>query len=253
MINNNNNLSDIGSISATTYYGNGLISTTISATTYSNLPAAVNGTSGINGTSGVNGSSGTSGINGSSGTSGVNGSSGTSGINGSSGSSGTSGVNGSSGTSGVNGSSGTSGINGSSGTSGVNGTSGINGTSGTSQTAAGSFGITVDGGGSVITTGLKGYIEIPYSGTITRWTILSDVSGSCVIDIWKDTYANFPPTSGDTITGSAKPTLTSAVKAQSSTLTGWTTAVTSGDIIGFNIDSVSTSTRINLSIKITKS
>lgn len=117
----------------------------------------------------------------------------------------------------------------------------------------GSFGITIDGGGAVITTGLKGFIEIPYSGTITRWTILSDVAGSCVIDLWKDTYANFPPTSGDTITGSAKPTLTSAVKAQSSTLTGWTTAVTAGDIIAFNIDSVSISTRINLSINITKS
>ena len=117
----------------------------------------------------------------------------------------------------------------------------------------GSFGITIDGGGSAITTGVKGYVEIPYSGTITSWTIMADQSGSTVIDLWKDTYANYPPTSGDTIAGSAKPTLTAAVKAQSSTLTGWTTAVAAGDIIAFNVVSASTSTRITLSIKINKS
>ncbi len=116
----------------------------------------------------------------------------------------------------------------------------------------GSFGITIDGGGSAITTGVKGYVEIPYDGTITGWTILGDVSGSCVIDVWKDTYANFPPTVADTIAGSEKPTLSSAIKNEDLTLTTWTTSVTAGDIIGFNVDSASTVTRVTLSIKITK-
>jgi len=57
--------------------------------------------------------------------------------------------------------------------------------------------------------------------------------GDAVIDLWKDTYANFPPTSADTITASARPTLSSAVKGQSSTLTGWTTAVAAGDGMSF--------------------
>ena len=118
--------------------------------------------------------------------------------------------------------------------------------------AQGSFGITIDGGGSAITTGVKGYVEIPYDGTITGWTILGDVSGSCVIDVWKDTYANFPPTVADTIAGSEKPTLSSAIKNEDLTLTTWTTSVTTGDIIGFNVDSASTVTRVTLSIKITK-
>ena len=118
---------------------------------------------------------------------------------------------------------------------------------------SGSFGITIDGGGSAITTGVKGYVEMPYAGTITSWTILADQSGSAVIDLWKDTYANFPPTSADTITASARPTLSSAVKGQSSTLTGWTTAVAAGDIIAFNVVSASASTRITLALKITKS
>jgi hypothetical protein len=119
--------------------------------------------------------------------------------------------------------------------------------------AAGSFGITVDGGGSTITTGVKGYVEIPYSGTITSWTITSDQSGSCVIDVWKDTYANYPPTIADTIAGSQKPTLSSAVKNQNNALSAWTTSVNAGDFIGFNVDSASAVTKVNLSIKINKS
>jgi hypothetical protein len=116
----------------------------------------------------------------------------------------------------------------------------------------GSFGITIDGGGNVITTGIKGYVEIPYNCTINSWTLTSDVSGSCVIDVWKDTYANYPPTVDDTITASSKPTLSSAIKNQDNNLTGWTTSVNSGDIIGFNVESASTVTRVNLSIKVTK-
>lgn len=116
----------------------------------------------------------------------------------------------------------------------------------------GSFGITIDGGGSAITTGVKGYITIPYDCTITGWDILADVSGSIVVDVWKDTYANFPPTVADTIAGSEKPTLSSAVKNQDNSLSTWTTSVSSGDIIGFNVDSASTLKRVNLTIKVLK-
>jgi hypothetical protein len=116
----------------------------------------------------------------------------------------------------------------------------------------GSFGITIDGGGSAITTGQKGYITIPYDCTITGWEILADVSGSIVVDVWKDTYANFPPTSGDTIAGSEKPTLSSAVKNQDNLLSTWTTSVSANDIIAFNVDSASTLTRVNLTIKVLK-
>ena len=138
---------------------------------------------------------------------------------------------------------------------GTSGSSGTTGTSGITPTGltAGSFGLTIDGGGSAITTGIKGYVEIPYSGTITGWTILADQTGSCVIDVWKDTYANYPPTLADTIAGTEKPTLSSANKNQDNTLTTWTTSVTAGDIIAFNVDSASTVTRVHLYIDITKS
>lgn len=115
-----------------------------------------------------------------------------------------------------------------------------------------SFGITIDGGGSAITTGVKGFISVPYACTINSWDIFADQSGSIVIDVWKDTYANFPPTVADTIAGSEKPTLSSAQKNQDLTLSTWTTAVTAGDTIGYNVDSATTVTRVTVIIKCTK-
>lgn len=115
-----------------------------------------------------------------------------------------------------------------------------------------SIGLTIDGGGSAITTGVKGYISVPYACVINSVTLLADQSGSCVIDVWKDTYANYPPTVADTITASAKPTITAATKSQDTTLTGWTTAVAADSVLGFNVDSASTVTRVHLVLKVTK-
>lgn len=114
------------------------------------------------------------------------------------------------------------------------------------------IGTTIDGGGAAITTGQKGYIEVPFACTIVQATLLADVSGSIVVDVWKDTYANYPPTVADTITAAAKPTISAALKSQDSTLTGWTTSVSAGDIIGFNVDSCSTITRVHLILKVNR-
>jgi len=105
-------------------------------------------------------------------------------------------------------------------------------------------------GSNVLTTGFKGFIEAPFDFTIEAVTLVADASGSCVIDIWKDTYANFPPTVADTITASAKPTLSSAAKSQDTTLTGWTTSLAAGDVLRFNVDSAATVTRVTVSLKV---
>lgn len=110
----------------------------------------------------------------------------------------------------------------------------------------------IDGGGVALSTGVKGDLEVPFACTINQWTLLADQSGSVVVDIWKDTYANYPPTVADTITGSAKPTISTAVKGQSSTLTGWTTSIAEGDTLRFNVDSATTITRVTLSLKVTR-
>lgn len=106
----------------------------------------------------------------------------------------------------------------------------------------------IDGGGSVITTGEKGHVRLPFDGTIVSTALAADQAGDIVIDIWKDTYANFPPTVADTITASAKPTLSSAQVSLDSTLTGWTKTFTTGDFLAFNIDSCATITRVTLTL-----
>jgi hypothetical protein len=99
---------------------------------------------------------------------------------------------------------------------------------------------------------VKGYVTIPYNCTITGWDIFADQVGSCVIDLWKDTYANFSPNISDSITGSEKPTLSSAQKNQDNSLSTWTTSISAGDIIAFNVDSATTVTRVNVIIKVNK-
>lgn len=109
----------------------------------------------------------------------------------------------------------------------------------------------IDGGGSEITTGIKADVSIPYACTITAVTMLADQTGSIVVDIWKDAYANYPPTDADSITASAVPTISSAVKSVDSTLTGWTTSISAGDTLRFNVDSVTSITRLCLVLTVT--
>lgn len=110
----------------------------------------------------------------------------------------------------------------------------------------------IDGGGSVIAVGEKGHLEIPFACTIQQATMSADQSGSIVVDIWKDSYANFPPTDADSITASAPPTISSAQKSQDSTLTGWTKDIAAGDIMAYNVDSCTTITRVTISLKVVK-
>ena len=69
---------------------------------------------------------------------------------------------------------------------------------------------------------------------------MTDQSGSIVVDIWKDTYANYPPTNADSITDSTPPTITTADKMVDSTLTDWDKAIALGSILSFNVDSATT-------------
>lgn len=110
----------------------------------------------------------------------------------------------------------------------------------------------IDGRGTTITTGQKGYIEVPFACTITRATAIADQTGSIVVDVWKDTYANALPDNSDSITASAPITLSSASKAQDSTLTGWTTTIAAGDVLGFNVDSVTTIERLTITLTVIK-
>lgn len=118
--------------------------------------------------------------------------------------------------------------------------------------AAASIVFVIDGGGSEIADGIHGDLEVPFACTITQATALADSTGSLVVDIWKDSYANFPPTDADSITASAPVTISSAAKSQDSTLTGWTTSLAAGDILRFNVDSCTTIVRAAISLRVAR-
>ncbi len=113
-----------------------------------------------------------------------------------------------------------------------------------------SISFVIDGGGSTITTGSKGFVVVPYACTINNNTLLADQSGSIVLDIKKSTYSGFPSTT--TIVASAAPTLSSAQKSQDTTLTGWTTSIAAGDVLEWSVTSATTVTRVTNNLKVTK-
>jgi len=105
---------------------------------------------------------------------------------------------------------------------------------------------------NVITTGFKGSVTMPYNGTITSWTIIGDQTGSTAVDIYKTTYAVYPGSVANSITGGNDITLTNQSKNTNSTLTGWSTSFSAGDIMQFNVDSVSTLNKITITLLTTK-
>lgn len=130
--------------------------------------------------------------------------------------------------------------------------------------------VTVGTGVSVPATGvLPTGVEIPWPGRIDRWTLEADASGSIVLDIWKDTFANYPPTVADTIITGGKPTLSSARRSSGYVWTGagtpasqWAGAVLLGTTapffadgdyrLLFNIDSITTIKQAMLSLRVQK-
>lgn len=107
----------------------------------------------------------------------------------------------------------------------------------------------IDGGGAAILTGSQGFQAVPFDCDIQSWDMYAEPAGAAVVDLFVDTYANFPADSSDKITASAPPTITATnSKAQDSTLTGWNKALTRGTHIRYNVNSVSTIQRLTLTL-----
>ena len=147
---------------------------------------------------------------------------------------------------------------GATGPTGPTGGTGGTGPTGPTGTTAFTLQFLIGDGTNAITTGAVplAMVTAPRGGTITSWTIEScdaatPTSGSITLDIWKDSYANYPPTVADTITASAKPSVTTATKNTSSTLTGWTTTFSLGDVFFVNVDSVTSFKAVTLTLFVT--
>jgi len=93
------------------------------------------------------------------------------------------------------------------------------------------IGMIIDGAGAAITSGEKGHIEVPFPATINRVTLACDQSGNIDLDIYKGTYAAFPPTVS--ICSGAWPHTSGDIKYQDSILSNWVKTIASGDILAF--------------------
>ena len=118
--------------------------------------------------------------------------------------------------------------------------------------ASGSLGYVIDGGGIAVTTGSKGFMQIPFSCTIIGWTLIADQQGSAVVDVKSQLLATtaWPATTTTTttITGSDLPTLAAQKAARSFAMTGWTQAVAEGTLLEFNVNSATTVLRLTLQL-----
>lgn len=108
-----------------------------------------------------------------------------------------------------------------------------------------------DGAGSALSGTLSRCQQINYSGTIQEVTLVADQSGAATVDVRTVAYSSYTgPSSASTITASDTPALSSAVKYQDSTLTGWTTSLSANTVVCFVLSSPSTVTWVAGNIKI---
>jgi len=102
----------------------------------------------------------------------------------------------------------------------------------------------IDGFNNVITVGSKGYAIIEGDYQIESWKIIGDQSGSIGVQINQDTYANFPAGLSSIIT----PSVTTAQK-NSATITP--VSVSSGDVLEFVVNSVTSFEKVTIALKLT--
>jgi hypothetical protein len=95
------------------------------------------------------------------------------------------------------------------------------------------------------------YVSVPSACSINEVIVLTEGGvGSCIVDVWKDTYANYPPTVADAITGLTKPTIISDTKTRDEELNGWTREIAAGDVLAFKVQSTSTFSTIQIQLKV---
>jgi hypothetical protein len=83
-------------------------------------------------------------------------------------------------------------------------------------------------------------VDFGFDFHITKARLVGDVSGSLVVDLWVDTWANFPPTNADSIMASDKMTLSASQKHENTSLTSWVRRILRGSIGRPEVESATT-------------
>jgi len=123
------------------------------------------------------------------------------------------------------------------------------------HTLSGSSGAThavtwvVDGQGTVLTTGTKSYIKIPYGGTLSGWSLIGSPSGSITLDILRATDTNGLPVTSIIGGSGTKPALSSAVENSSTSFTSWTsTTLNVNDNLAVSLSGITSTTYVALTL-----
>ena len=144
---------------------------------------------------------------------------------------------------GVTGSQGPTGPTGPTGAAGAAGAAGVTGPTGQSVDT---FGVVVDGSGSILTTGSKGFRYIPYNCTITNAVLIGDVVGTADFAIFRDDNL--------TLSGSTIGTISLNNGQTAQGIAGFTTGLSENDVLEFKIHGTPSSvTRASLFIEVEKS
>jgi len=103
----------------------------------------------------------------------------------------------------------------------------------------------IDGGGSVITMGEKGTIEVTQNCWIDSWTMIADQTGSANVDLWSRDYSTVLPTQANSVTGNIGMTISADTANQSNIISNWRmNKINAGNVITYNVQSCSTITRL---------
>lgn len=112
-----------------------------------------------------------------------------------------------------------------------------------------------DGGGAVLQTTIDDaqLEELPWDCTLIKWRLLeaskTPIAATATIDLYKDSYANYPPDASDSITGAGtKPNLAGpATKNEGTNFTSWaTTSFTKGEVLRSSLTSVTLAKKLKL-------
>lgn len=106
----------------------------------------------------------------------------------------------------------------------------------------------VDAGSADMTTGIKGSVAVDVTGTIEHAQITADQLGSVSVEIKKSNYATYP--NFTTITDGGYVSLSNSQLIRDDNLNSWDKTITSGDILQFEVVSVTNIRRFLISLKL---
>ena len=106
----------------------------------------------------------------------------------------------------------------------------------------------IDSGSLPMQVGDKGKLTIDVTGVIENIRVLADQTGDIVLDIGKASFADYP--NFNSVTAAQRVQLSNSNKYFDDVLNNWTTTITAGDILRFDVISVNNIRRLLISLKL---